>query len=135
MSTQTDLLKILEENRGDPVSGEALAEELNLSRSAVWKAIKALRDKGYQITSKTRQGYTLCKSNDILSAASIAPWLKDPAQAERLEVYPSLDSTNSLGKERALAGAPAQSSSRSPRPADAGAWGAPFSRPAAPGFI
>ena len=106
MSTQTDLLKILEENRGDPVSGEALAEELNLSRSAVWKAIKALRDKGYQITSKTRQGYTLCKSNDILSAASIAPWLKDPAQAERLEVYPSLDSTNSLGKERALAGAP-----------------------------
>ena len=54
MSTQTDLLKILEENRGDPVSGEALAEELNLSRSAVWKAIKALRDKGYQIKSKTR---------------------------------------------------------------------------------
>lgn len=106
MSTQTDLLKILEENRGEPVSGEALAEKLSLSRSAVWKAIKGLRDKGYQITSKTRQGYTLCKSNDILSAASIAPWLKDPAQADRLEVYPSLDSTNSFGKERALAGAP-----------------------------
>ena len=106
MSTQTDLLKILEENRGEPVSGEALAEKLSLSRSAVWKAVKGLRDKGYQIESKTRQGYTLRKSNDILSAASIAPWLKDPSQADRLEVYPSLDSTNSFGKERALAGAP-----------------------------
>lgn len=106
MSTQADILKILEENRGEPVSGEGLAEKLGLSRSAVWKAIKALRDKGYQIESKTNRGYTLCAANDILSAASITPWLSDPSLADRLEVYPSLDSTNSFGKERALAGAP-----------------------------
>lgn len=40
MTTKERILALLEENRGTPLSGEVLAEELGVSRTAVWKAIK-----------------------------------------------------------------------------------------------
>ena len=43
MSTKSDVLTILERNRDRAVSGQELAESLGVSRTAVWKAIKALR--------------------------------------------------------------------------------------------
>ena len=44
------LLKRLE--RSDYISGETLARELNVSRTAIWKNIKSLEKKGYVFESK-----------------------------------------------------------------------------------
>lgn len=41
----------LMEAAGEPVSGQQLADEFGISRTAVWKHIKELREKGYEITS------------------------------------------------------------------------------------
>ena len=38
----------------DYVSGEALAQNLGISRSAIWKAVKTLEKKGVQIDSVLR---------------------------------------------------------------------------------
>ena len=53
--------KILKElkNAGDYVSGQQLCERLGVSRTAVWKHIKALRAEGYEIDSVTNKGYKL----------------------------------------------------------------------------
>lgn len=59
MSTKQKLLKTLEENREITISGEQLASIMNVSRSAIWKAIKALKEEGYQIESTTNKGYRL----------------------------------------------------------------------------
>ena len=42
-----------------PVSGVLLAERLSISRSAVWKRIQQLRDIGFEIETKSGQGYFL----------------------------------------------------------------------------
>ena len=42
MSVKEFVLKKLEENRGIPLSGEAIANSLSVSRAAVWKAVRAL---------------------------------------------------------------------------------------------
>lgn len=49
----------------DFVSGEALAEQLQLSRAAIWKAIKQLEKQGVVIDSLKHKGYRLV-SGDLL---------------------------------------------------------------------
>ncbi len=53
----------------EPISGEAIAAELGVSRAAVWKAISQLRDDGYSIEAAQKRGYLLQKSPEFSAAA------------------------------------------------------------------
>ena len=44
MSVKAEVLAILEANREEHISGEELASRLQVSRTSIWKAIKALRE-------------------------------------------------------------------------------------------
>ena len=50
--TKESVLSLLRDTEGF-VSGERMSRTLNLSRTAVWKAVQALRDEGYVIESVT----------------------------------------------------------------------------------
>ena len=88
---------------GEFVSGETLAAECGVSRSAVWKAITSLRDAGYEIEAKTNAGYRL--KGDVLDAA-VARSMLGGELAPRLtiETPGEVTSTNLLVRERAEAG-------------------------------
>ena len=107
MTTKERVLALLEQHRGQRLSGAGIARALSVSRNAVWKAVNALRAEGCQIQAVTNGGYCLCADDDTLTAQSIAALL--PAEsaeyAARITVYPELDSTNRTAKELALAGA------------------------------
>jgi BirA family biotin operon repressor/biotin-[acetyl-CoA-carboxylase] ligase len=105
MELKQQVLKILEENRGTSVNGAKLAEELFVTRSSIWKAMKALQKDGYRIEAVTNKGYCLLTHNDIVSAESIAPFLKGDAAQFVLEVRQSVTSTNTIAKEMAAQGA------------------------------
>lgn len=98
MSVKSSVLEILENRRGESVSGNEIAEVLGVSRNAVWKSIKQLRDEGYSILAGTNKGYCLEQGNDILSAEGIKPYLKTKAFGRRIEVFKTIDSTNNYGK-------------------------------------
>ena len=95
MSTKTELLRYLDANFGNYVSGEKLARELGVSRAAVNKAARSLRRSGYKIYSRTSQGYCIREKSDILSEASLEGLLKYPC---RLKVFDSIGSTNNYAK-------------------------------------
>ena len=105
MELKAQILKILEENRGTFVSGSSLAITLSVTRSAVWKAVKALQKEGHQIEAATNKGYCLLSSNDIISPESIAPFLTGKAANFKLEVRQTVTSTNTIAKEMAAGGA------------------------------
>jgi len=105
MSTKKQVLTLLEANRGQTISGTAIAQQLSLSRNAVWKAIKDLEKEGYEITASTNRGYCLSKSSDILSAQGMLPHLAETRNPEIIFVHDSLESTNKAAKELALSGA------------------------------
>ncbi len=105
MELKHQVLEILEKNRGNTVNGAKLASELYVTRSAVWKSIKALQKEGYHISAVTNKGYCLQVGNDIVSAESIIPYLKGAASNFQLEVRQSVSSTNTLAKEMAAQGA------------------------------
>ena len=105
MTVKEYVLKALEENKGNCLSGEALAEEIGVSRAAVHKAIKALREEGYDIEAVTNRGYSLSASSDMLSAQGIAAHLAPPYRDLPLHVFKTVDSPNNVAKKLAVDGA------------------------------
>ncbi len=105
MTTKEKLLKLFESNKGRYFSGEEIAQVLGLSRAAVWKAVKSLRNEGYSIDAVTNRGYCLSESTDILSPQGIEKYLRPEYQLLQLTVMQSADSTNTMLREKANAGA------------------------------
>ncbi len=105
MELKHQVLRILEENRGSSVNGMKLANELYVTRSAIWKAMKALQKDGYRIEAVPNKGYCLLSDNDIVSAESITPYLTGDAKNFQLDVRQTVTSTNTIAKELAAKGA------------------------------
>jgi BirA family biotin operon repressor/biotin-[acetyl-CoA-carboxylase] ligase len=103
VSTKKNLLALLEENRGKNISGEFIAGQLNVSRTAIWKAVKELEKDGYKIKAATKTGYCLSNENDILSVQGMRKFLND--KNAKILIYPSLDSTMTMAKQLAIADA------------------------------
>lgn len=64
-------------NKNDYISGEEIAKQFNISRSAVWKAIKTLETKGISFHSVKNKGYLLI-SGDLIRVKNIENKLKIP---------------------------------------------------------
>ncbi|MBO4882170.1 MAG: biotin--[acetyl-CoA-carboxylase] ligase [Lachnospiraceae bacterium] len=104
--------KILEllRRKGDYVSGQELCELNNVSRTAVWKAIKALEKEGYHIEAVRNRGYRLVEDEDalgddeaadIFSKNEISSRLDEAAGVKEVVFLPCIDSTNSEAARRA----------------------------------
>ncbi len=70
-------MNFLEAHREDYVSGQDLADQLGVSRAAVWKAIETLRSQGYTIEAKPKKGYRLLGDFDRLSQGGIRKHLPE----------------------------------------------------------
>ncbi len=106
MGTREKLLSLLEQNRDRYLSGEEIAGLLNVSRTAVWKAVNSLRAAGWDVDAVSRRGYRLAAGTDVLSDAGIRKYLEPEWSGLTLEVLPETASTNDFLKEKAASGAP-----------------------------
>lgn len=102
MTVKSKLLELLEQHKGETLSGEALASELSCTRAAVWKAVKSLREEGYVIEAGPNKGYMLSRDTNRLSAEGIRPFLNKPDVA--IKIYEEVGSTNQAAKEAAVSG-------------------------------
>lgn len=111
MKTTDKILDLLEKNKGKAISGERIAEVLGISRAAVWKHIKALKEEGYEISSVSNRGYELLETGDVFSTKSIMQELTDKENGYNgkikleAEVRDEVTSTNALLKDMAAEGA------------------------------
>ncbi len=105
MALKEEILLRLRKKSGY-LSGEELSGALKVSRTAIWKAVKSLRDSGYEIESATNRGYRLTASPDILIPEEIKSGLKTGKLGKSIFCYNTVDSTNEEAKRQALAGAP-----------------------------
>jgi BirA family biotin operon repressor/biotin-[acetyl-CoA-carboxylase] ligase len=83
----------------DFLSGEKLSEEFGLSRTAIWKHVKSLKEDGYKIESVTRKGYRLVSSPDIVNYDEIKEILHTKIVGSKVIYFRSLESTNKTAKE------------------------------------
>ena len=87
------ILKYLKENRDVYLSGNYISTKLGISRSAVWKNILKLRQKGYEISARPNRGYRLDKEPDQLDINM----LKD----KNIHYFQEVDSTNLVARQLA----------------------------------
>jgi len=92
------VLEILE--RSDtPVSGEAISNELGITRSAVWKHIQELRGMGYDIFSSQKEGYKLTHTSNKLLPYEIHKKLKTQFIGKKIRYLENTPSTIWVGKQ------------------------------------
>ncbi|MGE5380625.1 MAG: biotin--[acetyl-CoA-carboxylase] ligase [Methylocystaceae bacterium] len=107
MSLRAATLSMLRQGMGDWVSGETLAESLNVSRTAIWKQIKKLQEDGYSIESASKKGYRLLEVPDVLSPDEVCPGLQTEVFGRVHYIYlEEVGSTNTYARELAASGYP-----------------------------
>lgn len=100
-----EVLEFLRENQGGFVSGQDMSEACHVSRTAIWKHIKALRQKGYKIESYTKRGYRLLEESDLLSPIAMKKVLNTDVFGKRYVYMDTIESTNLEARRLANQGA------------------------------
>lgn len=103
---QTKIVKILY-TATDYVSGQEISNRLGVSRQAVNKAVKVLRDKGFVISSVTNKGYLLESFPEQLCEEAVKCLLDTKLIGSKIIVLDSVTSTNDYLKKLAAKGAQA----------------------------
>lgn len=100
------ILKILRDAGEEFVSGQSLCKHLGVTRQAVWKNIRYLKEYGYEIESVSNKGYRLVAKPDKLYGPEIESYLLPESFCKRIECHESIDSTNLRAKQLAETGEP-----------------------------
>ena len=100
-----EILGLFREKRGEIVSGEELSGVMQVSRTAVWKHINALRGIGYRIEAIPSRGYRLLAAPDLLLPEEIAVGLQSVRIGRRLICFRETVSTNEVAFRLAEEGA------------------------------
>ena len=97
------ILQILRES-GDFVSGQDICSRLSVSRTAVWKAVRQLKDEGYGIEAVNNKGYRLLEAPDVISEQELKSLFHTEWLGSRILYFDSIDSTNNELKRQAESG-------------------------------
>ena len=102
---KTEILKLLRKANGY-VSGQQICEQLDVSRTAVWKVIRQLKEEGYQIEAVRNRGYRIVEVPDVLTGEELKSLMQTQWVGRNIVYYPETDSTNLRIRELGDAGAP-----------------------------
>ena len=100
LEIRSEILRLLHTNKETEISGESISRRLGVSRMAVAKHIKHLREDGYRIEAVTGRGYRLTDSADSISAGEIS-WRLRNGSMWKIEFLKEVDSTNNHARRRA----------------------------------
>ncbi len=94
MTSRDKILSLFRTHPDQYLSGQEISRLLNISRAAVWKQVKALRQLGFEIEAKHSQGYRLLAAPDLLLAAEIENGLNCQYIGQSVISLSETDSTN-----------------------------------------
>ena len=92
------VLEILE-SADHSLSGEDISNVLGISRSAVWKHVKELRDMGYDISASQQEGYRLTRVSSKLLPYEIHKKLRTQFIGQKMRYLENTPSTIWVGKQ------------------------------------
>ena len=95
------ILKLLRQQSQDYLSGEEISRQLAVSRTAVWKHIRELKNHGYEIEAHPRKGYRLKSRPDLLLPEEIRAGLATQLLGKHIVHFYDTSSTNNEAKRLA----------------------------------
>lgn len=100
-----DILRLLSAPKSGYVSGGELAKKLKVSRTAVWKHIRALIRDGYDIEAVPSKGYRFIAKPDRIDLSILRQALVAKVLGSEIQLLNETPSTNTRAMEMAQAGA------------------------------
>src|SRR5690625_2363697 len=91
IKTKTEILSLLMNH--DYISGVDIAQQLDVSRTAVWKNIQALKNDGYNIAAVNNKGYHLINSSDRINESYLLDIVGRSNFIDQLVYKRDIDST------------------------------------------
>ncbi|QAS50804.1 biotin--[acetyl-CoA-carboxylase] ligase [Halobacillus litoralis] len=104
-STRKQLIELLNKKDGH-ISGQELSNQLNISRTAIWKHMNELKKDGYDIEAVQRKGYKILSSPDKMSENTLQWGLDTEWIGHQLFHYDQVESTQEIVHQMAKQGKP-----------------------------
>ena len=98
---KTKILRTLRQADGF-VSGQDICNELNVSRTAVWKAVNQLKAVGYEIDAVQKKGYRITSYPDVVYENELQSIRNTQWAGQKIVYFDETDSTNTRAIEFAL---------------------------------
>ncbi|OLN23221.1 biotin--[acetyl-CoA-carboxylase] ligase [Domibacillus antri] len=92
-SVKHKLLEAFSRADGEFVSGQALADIIGCSRTAVWKHIESLRQEGFELEAVRKKGYRITSKPDKVSENELLIGLETVRIGKRIVFKESVEST------------------------------------------
>lgn len=92
------LIELLK-NSTDYLSGEEISNKFGISRTAIWKQINTLKEKGYNIDAIPNRGYKLIASPDLIDLPKLTSLLSSSFLGKTIKYSFSTTSTNEDAKK------------------------------------
>ena len=99
---KSEILELLYHNRSSYLSGQAIAERLSISRTAVWKTIELLKQQGFCLSSVQNKGYQLIRFPQEWDQDMMALVIKQSSYFKKRFVFKEVSSTQIVAKEKML---------------------------------
>ena len=96
------VLSFLKSHDTEYLSGQDLSDVLKISRVAVWKHIKKIKELGYNIESKQKLGYRLFSNTNLLLPWEITQGLRTKQIGREAYYFDSIKSTQEQAMKMAL---------------------------------
>lgn len=100
------LLEAFRQANGEFLSGQALADIVGCSRTAVWKHIEDLRKEGFKLDAIRKKGYRILHTPDRVSQNEIHLGLNTKSLGQTIYYEETVPSTQKLAHQYAQNGAP-----------------------------
>lgn len=91
---------------GEPISGQALADEFQVSRTAIWKHMQTLKEEGYEFETIKKRGYKLLSVPDKVDMGQLQQFLTTERYGRQVHYYDTVESTQLVAHELVRSGAP-----------------------------
>ncbi len=105
MTIDAKILTALRTVASGGISGSDLAQQLEISRAAVWARIEDLRALGYEIEASPHQGYRLVTEPNVLHADNLlSRWPTAKVIGRDIRVFQETTSTSDIVEKLALDG-------------------------------
>lgn len=104
-SIRKQLIDALSDANGQYLSGQALADMIGCSRTAIWKHIEDLRNTGFEVEAVRKKGYRIVTIPDNLTENEILLGLETSFIGRQIIHHESVPSTQLVAHQMAMNGA------------------------------
>lgn len=97
MDKKTEILRLLR-NTDTYISGQALCDQFEISRTAIWKYIGQLKEAGYEFEAVKNKGYRISKIPDLITDYEVDSLMEPCMFSGKIHYADTVDSTNTQVK-------------------------------------